>query len=93
MKLCGRILRGQSPCWTADESCVVLQTVPSKPLLRSGRMLNEMEDDLDTADANLNLVTAKTKQLIQQSGGKRNFAIIVVLSIVVVVLFFLILYS
>ena len=56
-------------------------------------MLNEMEDDLDTADANLNLVTAKTKQLIQQSGGKRNFAIIVVLSIVVVVLFFLILYS
>ncbi len=56
-------------------------------------MLNEMEDDLDTADANLNLVTMKTKELIQQSGGKRNFVIIVILSIVVIVLFFLIIYA
>lgn len=57
------------------------------------RMLNEMEDDLDTATTNLSLVTTKTKELIQKSGGKRNFLIIVMLSIVVVVLFFLIVYT
>ena len=57
------------------------------------RMLNEMEDDLDTATTNLSLVTAKTKELINKSGGKRNFIIIVVLSLLVVVLFFLIIYS
>lgn len=56
-------------------------------------MLNEMEDDLDTATTNLSLVTAKTKELINKSGGKRNFIIIVVLSLLVVVLFFLIIYS
>jgi len=56
-------------------------------------MLNEMEEDLDTAAANLSIVTIKTKELIQKSGGKRNFIIIVVLSCVVVVLLFLILYS
>ena len=63
------------------------------PPLLSFRMLNEMEQDLDTATENLSLVTIKTKELIQKSGGKRNFIIIVVLSLVVVVLVFLILYS
>ena len=57
------------------------------------RMLNEMEEDLDTATTNLSMVTIKTKELIQKSGGKRNFIIIVILSLVVVVLLFLILYS
>lgn len=56
-------------------------------------MLNEMEDDLDTATENLSMVTIKTKELIQKSGGKRNFIIIVILSLVVVVLLFLILYT
>ena len=57
------------------------------------RMLNEMEDDLDTATTNLGLVTAKTKELIVKSGGKRNFIIIVALTLIVVVLFFLIVYT
>ena len=57
------------------------------------RMLNEMEDDLDTATTNLGLVTAKTKELIVKSGGKRNFIIIVALTLIVVVLFFLIIYT
>lgn len=57
------------------------------------RMLDEMEDDLEAATTNLNMVTLKTKELIQKSGGKRNFIIIVMLSLVVVVLLFLILYS
>jgi len=56
-------------------------------------MLNEMEDDLDTATTNLGLVTAKTKELIVKSGGKRNFIIIVALTLIVVVLFFLIIYT
>lgn len=56
-------------------------------------MLNEMEEDLDTATTNLSLVTAKTKELIQRSGGKRNFIIIVALTLIVIVLLFLILYT
>ena len=57
------------------------------------RMLNEMEDDLETATDNLSLVTIKTKELIQKSGGKRNFILIVLLSVVVIVLLFLIVYA
>lgn len=56
-------------------------------------MLNEMEDDLDTATENLSLVTRKTKELIQKSGGKRNFIIIVTLSVVMIILFFLVIYT
>ena len=56
-------------------------------------MLNEMEDDLDTATTNLSLVTIKTKELIKKSGGKRNFIIIVILTVVVILLLFLIIYT
>jgi flagellar biosynthesis/type III secretory pathway M-ring protein FliF/YscJ len=56
-------------------------------------MLNEMEEDLETAEQNLSLVTRKTKELIQKSGGKRNFIIIVALSVVMIILFFLVLYT
>jgi hypothetical protein len=63
----------------------------SSPL--HNRMLNEMEDDLDTATENLSLVTRKTKELIQKSGGKRNFIIIVALSVVMIILFFLVIYT
>jgi hypothetical protein len=57
-------------------------------------MLDEMEDDLETATTNLSLVTLKTKDLlIQKSGGKRNFILIVVLTVVVIVLLFLIIYT
>ena len=63
------------------------------PHTLSNRMLNEMEDDLDTATENLSLVTRKTKELIQKSGGKRNFIIIVALSVVMIILFFLVIYT
>mmetsp|Transcript_34716 Transcript_34716/g.62512 ORF Transcript_34716/g.62512 Transcript_34716/m.62512 type:complete len:136 (-) Transcript_34716:173-580(-) len=57
------------------------------------KMLDEMDDDLETATTNLSLVTIKTKELIQKSGGKRNFIIIVLLSIAVIVLVFLVVYA
>mmetsp|Transcript_26328 Transcript_26328/g.44935 ORF Transcript_26328/g.44935 Transcript_26328/m.44935 type:complete len:136 (+) Transcript_26328:131-538(+) len=57
------------------------------------KMLNEMEDDLETATTNLSLVTIKTKELIAKSGGKRNFFIIVTLVVVVIVLLFLVVYT
>jgi flagellar biosynthesis/type III secretory pathway M-ring protein FliF/YscJ len=56
-------------------------------------MLDEMEDDLETATANLSLVTLKTKELIQKSGGKRNFILIVMLTVIVIVLLFLVIYT
>lgn len=57
------------------------------------KMLDEMEDDLETATTNLSLVTLKTKELIQKSGGKRNFTLIVMLTVIVIVLLFLVLYT
>lgn len=56
-------------------------------------MLDDMEDDLDTATTNLSRVTLKTKELIQKSGGKRNFILMVVLTLIVIVLLFLIIYT
>lgn len=56
-------------------------------------MLDQMEDDLENATTNLSMVTVKTKELIQKSGGKRNFILIVLLSVVVIVLLFLIVYT
>ncbi|KAL3761457.1 hypothetical protein ACHAWU_007416 [Discostella pseudostelligera] len=57
------------------------------------KMLDALEDDLDTATTNLGLVTMKTKELIQKSGGKRNFILMVVLTLIVIVLLFLIIYT
>jgi hypothetical protein len=56
-------------------------------------MLDEMEDDLETATTNLSLVTLKTKELIQKSGGKRNFILIVMLTVIVIVLLILVMYT
>lgn len=57
------------------------------------KMLDEVENDLEAATTNLSAVTAKTKDLVRKSGGKRNFVIIVTLTIVVIVLLFLIIYA
>ena len=57
------------------------------------RMLTEIEGDLDQATNRLAYVTKKTKDLIQKSGGKKNFCIILGLSFVVVILLFLIIYT
>ena len=52
-----------------------------------------MENDLSDATDNLKYVTRKTKELIQKSGGKKNFCIILGLIGVIVILFFLIVYA
>ena len=56
-------------------------------------MLDDMENELDKATTNLNIVTRKTRDLIKKSGGKRNFLIILSMSCVVVILLFLIIYT
>eukprot|EP00567_Pseudictyota_dubia_P016175 CAMPEP_0197438308 /NCGR_PEP_ID=MMETSP1175-20131217/5346_1 /TAXON_ID=1003142 /ORGANISM="Triceratium dubium, Strain CCMP147" /LENGTH=133 /DNA_ID=CAMNT_0042968013 /DNA_START=274 /DNA_END=675 /DNA_ORIENTATION=- len=57
------------------------------------KLLDEMEEDLDTATTQLDFVTQKTRELIQRSGGKKNFLIIVGLTLVVIVLIILIIYT
>jgi len=56
-------------------------------------LLNEMDEELDQANENLDLVTRKTKEFIAASGGQKNFMLILALSAIVIVLFFLILYT
>jgi t-SNARE complex subunit (syntaxin) len=56
-------------------------------------MLGDMENDLEGATDRLDMVTKKTKEMIQKAGGVNNFMLIAVLVAVVVVLMFLILYS
>ena len=55
-------------------------------------MLDDMEMDLDKASTRMDIVTAKTRELIKRSGGAKYFLIIVVLTLVVLVLFFLVIY-
>jgi SNARE domain. len=62
-------------------------------LNQQNKMLDEMENDLENATGNLETITQKTKDLIQKSGGKKNFVIILAMSIVVVILLFLIIYT
>jgi hypothetical protein len=56
-------------------------------------MLTEMDADLGAAHDDLDFVTRKTKEFIEQSGGWKNFSLILCLSVVVIVLVLLILYS
>lgn len=56
------------------------------------RMLDDMENDLDKATDNLDLVTRKTKELVNRAGGRKNFCLILALSGVAIVLFWLVLY-
>jgi len=60
-------------------------------LNQQNNMLDDMENELDKATTNLEIVTKKTRELIKKSGGKRNFLIILSMSIVVVILLYLIL--
>ena len=41
------------------------------------KMLNEMDDELEGATDNLDLITRKTKEMIEKSGGTSNFMCIV----------------
>lgn len=60
---------------------------------QQNKMLDEMEDDLETAATNLDMLTEKTKEMIKSAGGKRNFLLICGLTLVAIVLFLLIIYS
>ena len=62
-------------------------------LNQQNRMLDDMDRDLEEAGENLDMITRKTKELIEKSGGKGNCMLIVCLVITVVVLFLLVLYS
>lgn len=64
----------------------------SEELGQQNKMLDEMDDDLDTAGENLDIVTRKTKDFIEKAGGTKNFLIILGLSVVVFVLILLIIY-
>jgi hypothetical protein len=57
------------------------------------KMLDEMEGDLEEASQNLDSVTKKAKEFIDQAGGTKNFIIIVALVAIAILLFFLILYT
>lgn len=65
----------------------------SEELNNQNRMLDEMDNDLDAAGDSLDMITNKTKELIEKSGGKQNCMLIVCLTITVVVLFLLIIYT
>jgi syntaxin 6 len=55
-------------------------------------MLDDMDNELDKATTNLEIVTKKTRELIKKSGGKRNFLIILAMSMVIIILVFLVIY-
>lgn len=65
----------------------------SEELEQQNKMLDNMEDDLDTASSNLHFVTVQTRELIKKSGGKKYFILIVGLTLVVIVLLLLIIYT
>ncbi|CAB9504249.1 t_SNARE [Seminavis robusta] len=62
-------------------------------LNQQNQMLDEMDNDLETAGENLDMITRKTKELIEKSGGKGNCMLILCLTLTAVVLFLLILYT
>lgn len=62
-------------------------------LKSQNKMLDEMDDELEKATSNLDYVTKRTKDLIEKSGGKKNFLFILALSGIVILLLFLIIYT
>jgi len=65
----------------------------SEELNNQNMMLDDMDNDLDRATTDLNIVTRKTRELIKKSGGKKNCIIIFVLSLIIILLIFLIIYT
>ncbi|DAZ98774.1 TPA: hypothetical protein N0F65_003990 [Lagenidium giganteum] len=53
-------------------------------------MLDDLSEDTDKASDSLQRVTKKTKELIEQSGGMKNFIIIIVLVFVLLLLTYLV---
>ena len=65
----------------------------SEELGHQNAILTELDDDLDEANRDLDLVTRKTKEFIDAAGGTRNFAVILALVGIAILLFLLILYT
>lgn len=62
-------------------------------LNQQNQMLDDVDNDLEDAGENLDMITRKTKDLIEKSGGKGNCMLILCLALVCLVLFLLILYT
>ena len=65
----------------------------SDEIHQQNNILEEMDTSLTEANDNLDLVTKKTKELVDQAGGTKNCLIIASLSVVIVILIMLILYT
>ena len=65
----------------------------NEELNQQNQMLTEMDDELDQANENLDIVTRKTKDFIAASGGQKNCILILTLSAIALILFFLVLYT
>ena len=65
----------------------------SDELGHQNQILDSMETDLDGAAEELDLVTAKTREFINLSGGTRNCVVILSLTIVALILLFLVIYA
>ncbi|KAL7577613.1 hypothetical protein ACA910_015133 [Epithemia clementina (nom. ined.)] len=57
------------------------------------QILDEMENDLDEANQDLDMVTRKTKEFIEFTGGEKNCVVILILAAIAVILLFLIIYT
>jgi len=57
------------------------------------KMIDDLEEDMDHAQTSIDLVTAKTKDLVKKSGGCQWFILIVFLVLVLITLTFLVIYS
>ncbi|CCI49174.1 hypothetical protein ABG067_001492 [Albugo candida] len=62
----------------------------STELESQNAMLDDLNEETDNASDALQQVTKKTKELIAQSGGVKNFIVIIVLTLVLVLLTYLV---
>lgn len=65
----------------------------SKEIELQNRMLDSLEADTDSARDKVDILTKKTKEIIQKSGGPRTFCLIVVLVLILLVLTLLVIYT
>ena len=65
----------------------------SNELDEQNEMLDELDADVDRSQQAMEMITAKTKELVKQSGGCHMFLTIVMLSLVLVILVVLVLYT
>uniref|UniRef100_A0A7S2GGH2 t-SNARE coiled-coil homology domain-containing protein n=1 Tax=Octactis speculum TaxID=3111310 RepID=A0A7S2GGH2_9STRA len=64
-----------------------------KEIETQNKMISDLDDDMDTAVTSLDIVTAKTKELIKKTGGFKWFLLIVFLVVLLLVLILLLLWT